>query len=107
MNSPVSPDLLMPGDGNVPDIDPQETQEWREAFEALVAVHGKRRGAFLLDQLSALARREGIDWRPSAGSAYVNTIPVGRQPDFPGDLSLEERLGAVMRWNALAMVVRA
>lgn len=108
MNSPLSPDLLAPGAGVAgQDVDPQETQEWRDAFEALTAVHGKRRAAFILDELCALADRHRVGWRPAAGSSYVNTIPVERQPDFPGDLSLEERLGALMRWNALAMVVRA
>jgi pyruvate dehydrogenase E1 component len=108
MNSPLSPDLLAPGAGIAGrDIDPQETQEWRDAFEAVTAVHGKRRAAFILDELCALADRHRVGWRPAAGSSYVNTIPVERQPDFPGDLSLEERLGALMRWNALAMVVRA
>src|SRR3546814_14355778 len=61
----------------------------------------------MLDELFALAQRADVRWAPKAGTAYVNTIAVDRQPDFPGDLSVEEKLGAIMRWNALAMVVRA
>ncbi|HEX6361955.1 MAG TPA: alpha-ketoglutarate dehydrogenase [Albitalea sp.] len=89
------------------DPDPLETAEWRDAFVALVQAHGPARARFLLDQLAALARRTDVGWTPQLSTPYENTIPVDRQPPFPGDLALEERLGSLMRWNALAMVVRA
>ncbi|WP_207207752.1 alpha-ketoglutarate dehydrogenase [Methylibium sp. Pch-M] len=90
------------------DIDPAETAEWRDALAAVLAAAGPERARFLLDQLAAQAREPAIAWQPrGGGSPYVNTIPVERQPVFPGDLAIEERLASLMRWNALAMVVRA
>ncbi|EWS57930.1 Pyruvate dehydrogenase E1 component [Methylibium sp. T29-B] len=90
------------------DTDPAETAEWRDALAAVLAAAGPERARFLLDQLAAQAREPAIAWQPrGGGSPYVNTIPVERQPLFPGDLAIEERLASLMRWNALAMVVRA
>jgi pyruvate dehydrogenase E1 component len=89
------------------DIDPAETAEWRDAFEALVAAHGPARARFILDQLAVMARHPGVAWSPELVTPYVNTIPVEQQPVFPGDLAVEEKLASLMRWNALAMVVRA
>ncbi len=89
------------------DIDLQETQEWREAFEALIHNQGAERVRFILNELHGLARQNRIHWTPEARTAYVNTVSVEEQPRFPGDAHLEERLSAWMRWNALAMVVRA
>ena len=90
-----------------PDIDPTETAEWTEAFDALVATHGPQRARFILDQLVQRAHTAQVPWEPPLVTPYVNTIPVHRQPHFPGNLAIEERLGSLMRWNALAMVVRA
>jgi pyruvate dehydrogenase E1 component len=89
------------------DIDPAETAEWRDAFLALVATHGPQRARFILDQLAVVARGPMIGWSPELVTPYVNTVPVERQPAFPGDLAIEEKLASIMRWNALAMVVRA
>ncbi|WP_428415178.1 alpha-ketoglutarate dehydrogenase [Methylibium sp.] len=89
------------------DTDPAETAEWRDALSAVLAAAGPERARFLLDQLAAQASEPAIAWQPHGGSPYVNTIPVERQPAFPGDLAIEERLASLMRWNALAMVVRA
>jgi pyruvate dehydrogenase E1 component len=90
-----------------PDIDPGETQEWLEALAGTVRESGKDRGAFLLKRLSEHANEIGlVDRRPSY-SAYQNTIPVTEQGPYPGDLAMEERLTSIIRWNALAMVVRA
>jgi pyruvate dehydrogenase E1 component len=89
------------------DIDPQETQEWRDAFSALVATHGPKRASDLLDQLVTLARQQRIGWQPDLTTPYVNSIHVSQQPSFPGDLAIEEKLGSLMRWNALAMVAKA
>src|SRR5574343_373464 len=91
----------------LPDTNPDETAEWREAFEALLATEGPQRARYILDQLAQRARTPQVGWSPERVTPYVNTIPAERQPDFPGDLAIEERLGSLMRWNALAMVVRA
>ena len=89
------------------DIDPAETAEWRDAFAALVTTHGPARARFILDRLAESARSPGIGWSPELVTPYVNTITVDRQPAFPGDLAVEEKLASLMRWNALAMVARA
>ena len=89
------------------DLDPQETKEWRDAFAALVAAQGPERACFVLDELARQARTARVGWQPELCTPYVNTIGVDQQPVFPGDLAVEERLGSLMRWNALAMVVRA
>ena len=90
-----------------PDTDPQETAEWREAFMALAATQGQARARYLLDELARLAREQRVGWKPELATPYVNTVGVNEQPVFPGDLAMEERLASLMRWNALAMVVRA
>ncbi len=89
------------------DADPQETREWRDAFAALVAANGPVRARWILDTLADQARTLGTGWMPELNTPYVNTIAVDQQPSFPGDLAIEERLASLMRWNALAMVVRA
>ena len=93
--------------GGAPDPDPAETAEWRDALDALTAAHGPARARFLLDALLAHARRRGLHWQPSMVTPYVNSIVLEDQPPFPGDLAMEQRLAALMRWNALAMVMRA
>ena len=89
------------------DVDPTETSEWRDAFAAIVERNGPDRARFLLDELARLARKQRIGWQPELATPYFNTIAVDQQPAFPGDLAIEERLASLMRWNALAMVVRA
>jgi len=75
------------------DIDPNETQEWLESLEDVIENHGRERAQFLLNQLFQ--------------SPYVNTIPVESQPSYPGDIKIESRIGAILRWNATMMVLRA
>lgn len=106
MNAPF-PLTLRPHATSDTDVDPEETAEWRDAFLSLLTAHGRQRAAFMLDELHRLASGANVDWTAPIGTPYVNTIPVTRQPPFPGDLALEEKLGAIMRWNALVMVVRA
>jgi pyruvate dehydrogenase E1 component len=89
------------------DIDPQETQEWHDAFLTLVAAHGNERARFILDSLVALSRQQRVGWQPQLTTPYVNSIHVSQQPSFPGDLAIEEKLGSLIRWNALAMVAKA
>jgi pyruvate dehydrogenase E1 component len=89
------------------DPDPAETLEWLDALAGTVRTGGKDRGAYLLKRLSEHANELGlVDRRPSY-SAYQNTIPIEAQGPYPGDLAIEERLTSIIRWNALAMVVRA
>ncbi|HUR89663.1 MAG TPA: alpha-ketoglutarate dehydrogenase [Ramlibacter sp.] len=97
--------FLAPAEGA--DLDPGETAEWREAFLALVATEGPVRARFILDQLATLARDPHVAWSPELVTPYVNTIAVDDQPAYPGDLAIEEKLASIMRWNSLAMVVRA
>ena len=89
------------------DSDPAETQEWIDALQAAVRESGAERGLFLLERLEEQAQQLGIVPHVQPYSAYRNTIPVEQQGRYPGDLAIEERLTAIMRWNALAMVVRA
>jgi pyruvate dehydrogenase E1 component len=89
------------------DPDPGETLEWREALLSLAAGQGPARARQILDELARLARQQRIGWQPELNTPYINTIAVEDQPAFPGDLAVEERLASLMRWNALAMVVRA
>ncbi len=90
-----------------PDPDPQETAEWRAAFQSLLGSQGPQRARYMLDELARLARVQRVGWQPELATPYINTVGVDQQPVFPGDLALEERLASLMRWNALAMVVRA
>jgi pyruvate dehydrogenase E1 component len=89
------------------DTNPDETQEWRDALLSLAASDGPARVRQILDELARLARQQRIGWQPELNTPYINTIAVEDQPAFPGDLAVEERLASLMRWNALAMVVRA
>jgi pyruvate dehydrogenase E1 component len=89
------------------DTDPQETIEWREALEAVIAREGPERARFLVETLIDETRRAGGFIPFSANTSYVNTIPVAREEHCPGNLEYEERLRSWMRWNAMAMVVRA
>jgi len=91
----------------VPDADPLETKEWREALQAVIRAGGEERGRFLLQQLEDEARNLGIAGYGQPYSAYRNTIPLSKQGSYPGDLDLEERIIGIIRWNALAMVARA
>ncbi len=90
-----------------PDIDPQETQEWLEALDAVLEHEGVERAHFLIDRMIDKARRSGVNLPFSANTAYVNTIPLTQQPPYPGDQATEARLRAYIRWNAMAMVVQA
>jgi pyruvate dehydrogenase E1 component len=90
-----------------PDVDPQETREWLEALEGVLAQEGPDRAHHLIEHLIDRARRSGAFVPFSANTAYVNTIPIEKQPPLPGDFALEQRIRHFVRWNAMAMVVRA
>jgi pyruvate dehydrogenase E1 component len=89
------------------DTDPDETREWRDALLSVLHNAGPERARFLLDELTHLAATQHTAWQPPLATPYINTIAVQAQAVFPGDLAMEERLASLMRWNALAMVVRA
>ena len=89
------------------DADAQETREWIDALSAVIETEGRERGHFLLEQLLEQARQEGLDMPFSATTGYVNTIEPESEERCPGNLEIEERLRAYMRWNAMAMVVKA
>ncbi len=90
-----------------PDPDAQETREWLDALGAVIATEGQERAHFLLEQLIEEARQHGVDRPFSATTGYVNTIEPEHEARSPGNLELEGRLRAYMRWNAMAMVVKA
>lgn len=90
-----------------PDIDPQETQEWLEAIDAVLANEGTERAHFLLETLIDKARRSGAYLPYNATTAYVNTIPTHLQQRHPGNPDMERRIRALIRWNAIMTVLRA
>ena len=89
------------------DLDPFETQEWLEAFDAVHKIHGNERANFLLSQLQSHASDQGIKLPPSVTTPFRNTISTHREKRMPGDLFMERRIRSLIRWNALAMVMRA
>ncbi|GAB2852584.1 pyruvate dehydrogenase (acetyl-transferring), homodimeric type [Pseudoduganella ginsengisoli] len=89
------------------DPDAQETKEWLDALEAVLQNEGSDRAHYLLERLIDLARRNGADIPFSANTAYINTIPADLEAHCPGNLEYEEKLRSWMRWNAMAMVVKA
>jgi pyruvate dehydrogenase E1 component len=91
----------------LPDIDPSETSEWLDSFDAVVEREGKARAQFLLMKLLERAREEQVNFPATVSTPYVNSIPPDREPWFPGDEYTERRIRAYIRWNAAAMVVRA
>ncbi|MBM4267141.1 MAG: pyruvate dehydrogenase (acetyl-transferring), homodimeric type [Deltaproteobacteria bacterium] len=90
-----------------PDVDPDETERWVEAFHRLVRLEGKDRGRQLLGRLLESAQHQGLITPFTANTPYVNTIPFAEQPVYPGDVGLERRIRSLVRWNAMATVVRA
>jgi pyruvate dehydrogenase E1 component len=89
------------------DLDPVETQEWLESIDSVLKEHGPERAHFILERLIDYTRRSGAYLPFKPNTAYVNTIPTGREPEYPGNRALERRIEAYIRWNAMAMVVQA
>jgi Pyruvate dehydrogenase complex, dehydrogenase (E1) component len=89
------------------DQDPQETQEWIDALEAVVSFEGSDKAQHIIGSLIEKARVHGIDIPYSANTPYINTIAPEEQSNYPGDVGLERKLRALLRWNAMAMVTRA
>ena len=89
------------------DVDVEETREWLDALSAVIGEAGADRAHYLLEQLLEHARQNSIDQPFSANTGYVNTIEPSAEAQSPGNLELEGRLRAYMRWNAMALVVKA
>ncbi len=89
------------------DADAAETKEWLDSLTGVLQTHGADRAGYLLSRLEDRAIRAGVQLAFTANTPYVNTIPPDRQQPFPGDRALERRLKSLVRWNAMAMVVRA
>lgn len=91
----------------VNDPDVIETNEWLDALESVIDTEGPDRAHYLMERMMDLARRRGANIPFSSNTAYVNTIPADKGAHCPGNLEIEERLRSYMRWNAMAMVVKA
>ena len=89
------------------DTDPQETEEWRDAVESVIAFEGTGRADDLLDAAVSVARRNGAHLPFARNTAYINTIPAEEQPDHPGDRELEMKIRSAIRWNAAMVVLKA
>src|SRR5262249_45430628 len=87
--------------------DAAETGEWLDSLNAVLEYGGPDRARFLLSQLNNKAQSSGVAVPFTANTPYINTIPPDKQPPFPGDRELVRRLTSLLRWNAMAMVVRA
>lgn len=91
----------------IDDVDPLETQEWLDSLEAVMRVEGRPRAHYLIDRLLEFDGTHHGDFHGRVNTPYVNTIPVERELPYPGNLELERQLNALIRWNAMAMVLRA
>ena len=89
------------------DADPTETAEWLDSLEYVLESRGPERVAFLIQTLRNRATQAGVELPSSSITPYVNTIPADQQPPYPGNREIERRIKSIIRWNAMAMVVRA
>ena len=104
---PTGAEVVLSAAAGGADADTEETREWLDAFDAVVRVHGKARAQYLFDRLADHALTRGVQSGRARITPYRNTIAVEAQPAYPGDVRLEDKLMGAIRWNALAMVVRA
>src|SRR4051794_24865534 len=91
----------------LPDIDPAETQEWLDSFDQLVGQEGESRARFLVYKLLKRAPQLHVGLPPLTQTRYINTISPEQEPFFPGDEAIEHRIRRIVRWNAVAMFLRA
>ena len=89
------------------DMDPAETQEWLDSIEYIIKSKGADRAKYLLSAIEARARLEGVDLEMKSNTPYINTINLKQQPAYPGNREIERRIKSFVRWNAMAMVVKA
>src|ERR687887_1765291 len=107
MRDPEMHDVFDEFKQQLPDIDPEETQEWIESLDELVRTAGPERARFVLYKLLKRARMLHVGLPPLTQTRYINTISPEQEPYFPGDEAMEHRIRRIIRWNALAMVLRA
>ena len=88
------------------DVDPVETEEWIDSLEYVINSRGPDRAKYLLSVLEARAKAEGVDLEDKSNTPYINTIHADQQPPYPGNREIERRIKSIIRWNAMAMVVR-
>src|SRR5881398_2845109 len=98
---------LEQGIGRPTDVDPGETQEWAESIRDVIDLRGPARARYLLSRQLEVAEQYGAGLPRPVSTPYINTIPAEEQPATPGDLALERRVRAYLRWNAVVMVLRA
>ena len=91
----------------LPDADPDETAEWLESLDNLVATEGASRARYVIGKLLARAKRLQVGIPAMVQTAFINTIPPEEEPWFPGDEEMERRIRRIVRWNAAVMVARA
>jgi pyruvate dehydrogenase E1 component len=103
----MSDATLATENADLTDLDAQETSEWLDSLEAVVERDGEERAAYLLKRLLSHGRSAGVAVPFSANTPYTNTIPLSQEPDYPGDREIERQIAAIIRWNAMAMVVKA
>jgi pyruvate dehydrogenase E1 component len=89
------------------DVDPSETKEWLESLQYVLQAKGPERVKYLLSVLDEAASKQGVELPFAIQTPYINTIAPGQQPLFPGNREVERRIKSIIRWNAMAMVVRA
>lgn len=92
---------------SLPDIDPIETREWLDALDSVMSVEGQERASYLIKQLIDRANSLGANIHSSINTAYRNTISPMDEKAIPPDEGVRKRISALIRWNALAMVLRA
>src|SRR6185295_18992673 len=97
--------LNWPGGGNDTDVD--ETEEWLTAFEQVVEREGRNRACFLLQKLLEKGYEKDVVLPFTGNTPYINTIPKSEEPPYAGNRALERRIKSIVRWNAMALVVRA
>ncbi len=89
------------------DVDPIETQDWLLAIDSVIREEGTERAQYIIEQLMQRARSQAVSLPSGLTTDYINTISVSEQPQYPGNLDLEKRIRAAIRWNAVMMVLRA
>src|SRR5690606_16694808 len=105
--SPLLLGSLVINSGSPGDVNPEGTKEWLESLENVLAFEGVGRASFLLKELAARMTQAGARLPYTITTPYRNTIPPEREAPMPGDIFIERRIRSLMRWNALAMVLRA
>ena len=89
------------------DQDPQETQEWIESIEDALEEHGADRARYLLETLVSFAQAKGARIPFNTSTPFINTIFPSQEPNYPGDINIENRIKSIIRWNAMSMVSKA